>query len=80
MHAIATGLLRVAPTGPIALVGETFADIREVMIEGPAGICANAPYERPRYEPTRRRLLWPNGIVAEAYSAHDPERLRGPQF
>lgn len=80
VHAIATGLLRVAPIGPIALVGETFADIREVMIEGPAGICANAPYERPRYEPTRRRLLWPNGIVAEAYSAHDPERLRGPQF
>ncbi len=28
----------------------------------------------------RRRLQWPNGAVAYAFSAEDPEQLRGPQF
>ena len=65
---------------PIALVGETLADVREVMIEGPAGIVACARYNRPVYEATRRRLVWPNGAVAHAFSAHDPGSLRGPQF
>lgn len=65
---------------PIALVGETLADVREVMIEGPAGIVACARYNRPVYEATRRRLVWPNGAVAHVFSAHDPGSLRGPQF
>ena len=30
--------------------------------------------------PSRRRLEWPNGAVALAFSAEDPEQLRGPQF
>lgn len=82
VHGLATGVRPFAakPTGPIALVGETVADVREVMIEGPAGIRQNALYEQPRYEATRRRLIWPNGMVAEVFSAHDPESLRGPQF
>ena len=29
---------------------------------------------------SRRRLEWPNGAVAYAFSAEDPEQLRGPQF
>ena len=36
--------------------------------------------ERPLWEPSRRRLVWPNGAVAHAFSAEDPEQLRGPQF
>ena len=28
----------------------------------------------------RKRLEWPNGAVAYAFSAEDPEQLRGPQF
>ncbi len=35
---------------------------------------------RPKWEATRRRLVWPNGAVASCYSASDPEGLRGPQF
>jgi phage terminase large subunit-like protein len=65
----------------IALIGETAHDAREVMIEGPSGILAHAPRaERPSWIPSRRRLEWPNGAVATAFSADDPEQLRGPQF
>jgi phage terminase large subunit-like protein len=65
----------------IALVGETLHDVREVMIEGPAGLLRSAPRaERPLWLPSRRRLAWQNGAVAEAFSAEDPEALRGPQF
>jgi phage terminase large subunit-like protein len=70
-----------APHGCIALVGETAHDVREVMIEGPSGILRTAPRsERPHWTGMRRRLEWPNGAVAYAYSAEDPEQLRGPQF
>jgi hypothetical protein len=34
---------------------------------------------RPIYEPSKRRLTWPNGAIATTYSADEPERLRGPQ-
>ncbi len=64
-----------------ALIGATLADVREVMIEGPSGLRAIAPPDRrPIYEPSRRRLVWPNGAVAYAFSAEEPDRLRGPQF
>jgi phage terminase large subunit-like protein len=63
-----------------ALVGETAADVRDVMIEGPDGILQRSPpHERPKYEPSKRRITWPNGIVATAYAGADPEQLRGPQ-
>jgi phage terminase large subunit-like protein len=64
----------------IALVGPTAADVRDVMIEGESGILAVCPpWNRPVYEPSKRRLTWPNGAIATAYSADEPERLRGPQ-
>src|SRR5215468_2547604 len=64
----------------IALVGPTAADARRVMVEGASGILAISPGpERPLYEPSKRRLTWPNGAIATTYSADEPERLRGPQ-
>lgn len=68
--------------GRAALVGPTFADVRDVMVEGISGLLACTPkgFERPRWEPTRRRLVWPNGAEAYGFSAEDPESLRGPQF
>lgn len=82
VHGMARGLPPFAakPSGPIALVGETMADVREVMVEGPSGILAIARGERPKLETTRRRLVWPNGMAAQFFSAEDPEALRGPQF
>jgi phage terminase large subunit-like protein len=69
------------PAMQIALVGETEHDVREVMIEGPSGLLrACARGERPQWIPSRRRLEWPNGAVGLAFSAEDPEQLRGPQF
>jgi phage terminase large subunit-like protein len=50
------------------------------MVEGESGILATAPnWFRPVYEPSKRRLTWPNGAIATTYSADEPERLRGPQ-
>ncbi len=66
--------------GHIALVGETFNDAREVMVDGPSGILAVSRLQRPRYEATRRRLIWENGATATLFSSEDPDSLRGPQF
>jgi phage terminase large subunit-like protein len=64
----------------IALVAETESEAREVMIEGESGILAISPPDfRPQYEPSKRRLSWPNGAVATAYSGDEPDQLRGPQ-
>lgn len=71
------------PANParIALIGETLADVRSVMVEGPSGLLAIHPEAtRPKFEPSKRRLTWPGGAVAEMYSATDPDGLRGPQF
>lgn len=69
------------PVGRIALIGQTAQDVREVMVEGVSGLIAvHAPHERPTLEISRRRLVWPNGAVAELYSAEEPDSLRGPQF
>jgi hypothetical protein len=65
----------------VALVGETIEQAVSVMIEGDSGILACSPPDRrPVWQATRKRLLWPNGAEAAVFSAHDPERLRGPQF
>ncbi len=65
----------------VALVGETLDQARDVMVFGESGILACSPPDRmPEWQATRRRLVWPNGAVAQIFSAHDFERLRGPQF
>lgn len=64
----------------VALVGQTAADVRDVMIEGESGLLSVCPpWFAPRYEPSKRRLTWPNGAIATAYSADEPRQLRGPQ-
>ncbi len=70
-----------AKAGHIALIGESEHDVREVMIEGPSGVlAAHGRHQRPVWVSSRRRLEWDNGAVAYAFSAEDPESLRGPQF
>ncbi len=70
-----------APTGRIALVGETQGQVRDVMIEGVSGLLAiHHRCERPSWSPSRRRLEWHNGAIAQVFTAEDPEGLRGPQF
>ncbi len=65
----------------VALVGETYDQVRDVMVFGESGILACSPPDRrPRWKATERKLVWPNGAEAQAFSAADPEALRGPQF
>jgi phage terminase large subunit-like protein len=65
----------------VALVGETYDQVRDVMVFGESGIIACSPPDRvPDWIASQRRLVWPNGAWAQAYSANDPEGLRGPQF
>jgi phage terminase large subunit-like protein len=75
------GLVENGAAKRIALVGPTLSDVREVMIEGPSGLrSVGLEANRPTYEVSRRRLVWPNGAEGFAFSAEDPESLRGPQF
>ena len=73
-------LVENGKAGRIALVAPTAADARDVMVEGESGILAiSPPWNRPEYQPSKRRLIWPNGAMATTYSAEEPDRLRGPQ-
>jgi len=64
-----------------ALVARTAADVRDVIVEGESGIISvSPPSERPLYEPSKRRLTWPNGNTATCFTADEPDGLRGPQF
>jgi len=66
--------------GRMALVAPTAGDARDVMVEGESGILAiSPPWDRPIYEPSKRRLTWNNGAQVITYSADEPDRLRGPQ-
>ena len=65
----------------IAIIGPTFDEVRLVMIEGKSGLLGIHMHdERPKYEPSKRLLTWPNGSIAQVFSADEPESLRGPQF
>ncbi len=64
----------------VALVGRTAADVRDVMVEGPSGVATVAPgWLRPLYEPTKRRVSWPNGATITTFAGEEPDSLRGPQ-
>ncbi len=65
----------------IALVGQSKADVRDTMVElGDSAILrVSPPWFMPKYEPSKRRLTWPNGAVAMVYSGDEPGQLRGPQ-
>lgn len=73
-------IAEAASEARIALVGPTASDCRDTMVEGESGILSICPNSnRPTYEPSKRRLTWPNGVIATMFSSEEPERLRGPQ-
>lgn len=74
-------LVTAGQAGRIALIGETYEDVREVMIEGESGLMNISPPDmRPAYQSSRHLVTWPNGAVANCFSATDPDGLRGFQF
>ncbi|MBX9592510.1 MAG: terminase family protein [Hyphomonadaceae bacterium] len=65
----------------IALVGDTIAQVRSVMIEGVSGLMSvYPPDKRPKLEVSKNQLVWDNGTIAQMFAADDPDSLRGPQF
>lgn len=69
---------RQRPGADMALIGESAADVRDYMVEGPSGVQNIAPPGwRPKYEPSKRRLTWKNGSTATTYSGDKPDQLRG---
>lgn len=71
-------ITKVAPR--VALIAATGPDARDIMVEGESGIMATAPPGKlPHYEPSKRKITWPNGAIGSIYSAEEPDRLRGPQ-
>lgn len=63
-----------------ALVARTAADVRDVIVEGESGVMnISPPSEKPHYEPSKRRLTWPNGNTATLLTADEPDGLRGIQ-
>ena len=65
----------------IALVARSLSEAQSIMIEGESGILnISPPSNMPTYEPSKRKLTWPNGAHALAFSSHEPDQLRGPQF
>jgi phage terminase large subunit-like protein len=72
---------RVSEKTPrLGLVAATGPDLREIMIEGVSGILAcSPPGKRPLWEPSKKKLTWPNGCIGQGFSAEEPDRLRGPE-
>ena len=72
-HRVDAGVMSVG-----CLIAPTAADIRDVMVEGPSGLIAVAPdWNRPRFEPSKRRVEWPSGARALCLTGESPERARG---
>lgn len=68
------------PEARIALVSSSLSETRSIMIEGESGLIACSPAERrPVFEPSLRRLRYPNGAQVQMFSAAEPDSLRGPQ-
>lgn len=73
-------LAHTYPGCRIALVAETAADARDVMIKGDSGLLNCDPtLDEDCWSPTNRCLSWPNGSKAYTYNGTTPDQLRGPQ-
>jgi phage terminase large subunit-like protein len=66
--------------GRIAIIAETAADARDVIVNGTSGIMVSHPSDfRPIYVANNRSLTWPNGAIALLFNATEPDQLRGPE-
>jgi phage terminase large subunit-like protein len=64
----------------ISLVGAASDEVRMIMIEGESGILeCSSPWFYPKYEPSKKRITWPNGAIANIFYGTEPEKSRGAQ-
>ena len=66
----------------IALIGETYKDLVEVMVYGDSGIASVFPdHQKPKIVANPSvQITFHTGAVALGYNATQPDQLRGPQF
>lgn len=70
------GVAREAEKGEQLLIaGRTPSDIRDYALYGQGGLLTH--YPDIRYEPSKRSLVWPNGVVGLIRSGANPEEFRG---
>jgi phage terminase large subunit-like protein len=65
----------------VMLIAATTTDVRDIVVEGPSGIvkvCERAGW-RVDYQPSKMRIVFPNGAVARTRGADEPDRIRGPE-
>ena len=72
--------MRTSVMRRVALVGATYADVRDVMVQGESGLLNLARDEGVTFEPSKRQLSWPDGGLAHVFTAEEPDGLRGHQF
>jgi predicted phage terminase large subunit-like protein len=63
----------------IALLGATYHDTRDVMLEGESGLLRCDP--TAKFESSKMRVTWPStGAVATVLTAEEPDGIRGHNF
>jgi len=73
-------LTHSSKTGRLAAVAPSAGAARDVLVEGESGLLAvSPPWDRPKYEPSKRRVTWNNGAKLTLFSGEEPENLRGPE-
>lgn len=77
---------RETPRGRFALIGQTFADARDVMVEGESGLLSVLDPSELRggtvdsaWNRSLGELYLKNGAKFKIYSSEKPRQLRGPQ-
>lgn len=65
----------------IALIGRTWTDLRQTMVEGETGLIAacEAAGETYDWKPALKEFTFQNGAKAFGWTAEEPKKLRGPQ-
>lgn len=62
----------------IGFVGPSASHVRDVMVEGEAGILSVfPPHQQPLYEASKRRVTFHTGARATLYSGDEPRQIRG---
>ena len=68
------------PGSRVALVGPTWRDVRDTMVEGESGLLACLPESAvAKWNASLGELVLTNGSRCACYAATQPDRLRGPQ-
>jgi phage terminase large subunit-like protein len=74
-------LVTSRPNIRVGVISPTDGDAVGVMINGESGLLSVcAPWERANWQPSYKRVVFPNGSVVQYFAATEPDRLRGPQF